>query len=106
MNRMMEHQYQEKPFTTQASLPPPEVSKGPSKADDQGQEVEVAKGKEAGQDGPQPKDKGKGKEVKSLPEAKGIEAALMVKDAISKAKDAKSKSKVADPQDDPSRTKA
>jgi len=37
----------EQPSTTQASLPPFEVFKGPSKAGDQGQEAEVAKAKEA-----------------------------------------------------------
>ena len=45
-------------------------------------------GKGAGQDGPRPEDKGKGKEVKPLLEAKGIKATLMIKDAVSKAKDA------------------
>ena len=35
------------PFTTQASLLPPEVFKGPNKASNQSQEVEVAEGKEA-----------------------------------------------------------
>ena len=34
--------------TTQAPLPPPEISKRSSKANDQGQWVEVAKGKKAG----------------------------------------------------------
>nr|POE67797.1 hypothetical protein CFP56_31470 [Quercus suber] len=73
------------------------------------QEVEVAKGKEAIQDGHRPEDKGKGKEIKPLPEAKGIEATLTNKDAVSKTKDAEPKSKtadpkskVADPKDDPS----
>ena len=66
----------------------------------------MAKGREAGQDGPRPEDKGKGKEVKSLLEAKGTKAALTVKGAVSKAKDAESKSKAADPNDDLSRTKA
>ena len=65
----------------------------------------MAKGKGAGQDGPQLEDKGKGKEVKPLLEAKGIEAALTIKDAISKAKDAEPKSKVADPKDDPPQSK-
>ena len=49
---------------------------------------------------------GKGKEVKPLPEAKGTEVALMIKDVISKAKDAESKSKAVDPKDDPPRAKA
>ena len=68
----------------------------------------MAKGKETGQDGPRPvdKDKGKGKKVKSLPEAKGTKAALAIKEAVSKAKDAKPKSKAGDPKDDPSRAKA
>ena len=81
----------EQPSTTQTSLPPPEVSKGPVKAGDQGQEVEVAKGKGAVQDYPQPKDKGK--EVKPLLEAKGTEVAFTIKDVVSKAKDADPKSK-------------
>nr|POE50434.1 hypothetical protein CFP56_48068 [Quercus suber] len=65
-------------------------------------------------------DKGKGKEVKTLPEAKGKEVALKIKDvdskandtatkvknADSKAKDATTKAKNADPKDDPPRTKA
>ena len=66
----------------------------------------MAKGKEVGQDSPRLEDKGKGKEVKSLPEAKGTEAALTVKGAVFKAKDAESKSKVANPKDEPFRTKA
>ena len=66
----------------------------------------MAKGKKVGQNGPQPEDEGKGKEVKSLPEAKGTDAAFTVKGAVSKAKDAETKSKVADPKDDPSQTKA
>ena len=49
---------------------------------------------------------GKGKEVKPLPEAKGTEVALMIKDVISKAKDAEPKSNAADPKDDPPRAKA
>nr|POF19285.1 hypothetical protein CFP56_55832 [Quercus suber] len=73
------------PSTTQASLPPPEVSKGPSKAGDQGQEAKAAKGKRVGQDGTRLEDKRKGKEVKPLLEAKGTEAAFMVKDAIFKS---------------------
>ena len=81
----------EQPSTTQTSLPPPEVSKGPVKAGDQGQEVEAEKGKGAGQDGPRPEDKGK--EVKPLLEAKGTEVAFMIKDVVSKAKDADPKSK-------------
>ena len=40
------------PLTVQATLPPPEASKGPNQAGDQGQGAEVAK------------DKGKGKETK------------------------------------------
>ena len=66
----------------------------------------MAKGKEAGQDSSRLKDKGKGKEVKSLLEAKGTEATLTVKGAVFKAKDVESKSKAADPKDDPSRNKA
>ena len=99
------------PSTSQASLPPLEVFKGPNKAGDQGQEAEVAKGemakgKWASQDGPQLEDMGKGKEVKPLPEAKGTEVALMIKDVISKAKDVEPKSKATDPKDDPPRAKA
>ena len=54
------------------------------------------KGKGASQDGPWPKDKGKGKgkKVKPLPEAKGTKATFMIKDFVSK-------SKAADPKDDP-----
>ena len=66
----------------------------------------MAKCKEAGQDSPRPKDKDKGK-GKLLPETKGTEVALTIKDAISKAndvepksKEADSKSKAADPKDD------
>ena len=51
--------------------------------------------------------------VKPLPEAKSIEVALTIKNAISKAKDAEPKSKAADPRskaadpkDDPPRAKA
>ena len=85
----------EQPSTTQTSRPPPEISKGPIKAGDQGQEVEAAKDKGAGQDGPRPEDKGKGKgkEVKLLLEAKGTKVALTIKDVVSKAKDADPKSK-------------
>ena len=87
------------PFTTQASLPPPEIPKGPFKAGDQSQGVEVAKGKGVGQDGPRLEDKGKGKEVKPLLEAKGTEVASKTKDGAFKAKDA-------DPKYDPPRAKA
>ena len=61
----------------------------------------MAKGKGASQDGPwlEDKGKGKGKEVKPLPEAKGTKATLIIKDFISK-------SKAADPKDDPPRAKA
>ena len=66
----------------------------------------MAKCKKAGQDSPWPKDKDKGK-GKLLPETKGTEVALTIKDAISKAKDvepkskeADSKSKAVDPKDD------
>ena len=58
----------------------------------------MAKGKGVGQDGPRPEDKGKGKEVKPLPEAKGTEATLTIKNAVSKAK-------AADLKDEPSRAK-
>ena len=56
----------------------------------------MAKGKGASQDGPwlEDKGKGKGKKVKPLPEAKGTKATLMIKDFVSK-------SKAADPKDDP-----
>ena len=80
----------EQPSTTQASLPPSEVSKGFDK------EAEVAEGKEVGQGGPQPEDKGKGKEAKALLEAKGREVAPKTKDADSKVKDATAKAKDAD----------
>ena len=63
--------FSKQPFTTQAFLPPLDITKGPSKASDQSQRVEVAKGKRAGQDGPWPEDKGKDKEVKPLLKAKG-----------------------------------
>ena len=97
--------FSNQPTTTQASLPPPEVSKGPGKACDQGQEAEAAKGKGASQDGPRLEDKGKGKEVKPLPEAKGTEATFTINDVVSKAKDAEPKSKATDPKDDPLRAK-
>ena len=97
----------EQPSTTQASLPPSEVSKRPNK------EAEVAEGKEAGQWGPQPKDKGKGEEAKVLPKAKGKEVAPEIKDADCKAKDATAKAKNANStakdanlKDDPPRAKA
>ena len=96
----------EQPSTTQASLLPPEVFEGSSKASNQSQEVEMAEGKEAGQGGPQPEDKGKGKEVKALPEAKGKKVAFKIKDVDSKAKDAAAKAKDADPKDDLPLTKA
>ena len=56
----------------------------------------MAKGKGASQDRPwlEDKGKGKGKKVKPLPEAKGTKATLMIKDFVSK-------SKAADPKDDP-----
>ena len=97
--------FSNQPTTTQASLPPPEVSKGPGKARDQGQEAEATKGKRASQDGPRQEDKGKGKEVKPLPEAKGTEATFTINDVVSKAKDAEPKSKATDPKDDPLRAK-
>ena len=56
----------------------------------------MAKGKRAGQGGSLPKDKGKGKEVKPLPEAKGSETNLKLKDAVPKVKDVASKVKEAD----------
>ena len=52
--------------TTQASLPPTETSKGPSKASDQSLGVEMVKGKEASQGRTWLEDKGKGKEAKTL----------------------------------------
>ena len=58
----------------------------------------MAKGKRAGQGGSWPEDKGKGKEVKPLPEAKGPEATLKLKDATPKAKKADPKSKEANPK--------
>ena len=67
----------EQPSTTQASLLP----------------QEVAEGKEVDQGVPQPEDKGKGKEAKAQLEAKGKEAAFVIKDADSKAKDAAAKAK-------------
>nr|POE78855.1 hypothetical protein CFP56_59908 [Quercus suber] len=71
----------------QASLPPPEASKGLGKANDPGHGVEVAKGKEAGQGRAWPHNKGKGKEAKTLPETQGPEVAPKAKDATSKAKE-------------------
>ena len=58
----------------------------------------MAEGKRAGQGGSLPNDKGKGKEVKPLPEAKGFETNLKLKDAIPKVKDVASKVKEADPK--------
>ena len=66
----------------------------------------MAKGKRAGQGGSWPEDKGKGKEVKPLPEAKGPEATLKLKDAASKAKDATPKAKKADPKSKEANPKA
>ena len=56
----------------------------------------MAKSKGVGQGGSQLEDKGKGKEVKPLPEAKGPEAALKIKDVIPKAKNAAPKAKEVD----------
>ena len=70
----------EQPSTTQASLLP----------------QEVAEGKEVDQGVPQPEDKGKGKEAKAQLEAKGKEAAFVIKDADSKAKDVAAKAKEAE----------
>ena len=64
-------------MTVQATLPPPEASKGPNQAGDQGQGAEVAK------------DKGKGKDTKPPSEAK---------DAAAKVKEAEAKSREADPK--------
>ena len=58
----------------------------------------MAKGKRAGKGGSRLENKGKGKEVKPLPEAKGPEATLKLKDAASKARDAASNAKEADPK--------
>nr|POE93811.1 serine/threonine-protein phosphatase 7 long form like [Quercus suber] len=70
------------PSTTQTTFPPTEILKGPSKASDQGQGVEVAKGKG----------------IKPLAGANGSEAALQLKDAAPKVKDAALKAKEADPK--------
>lgn len=59
------------PSTTQASLSPLETSKGPGKAGDHGQGLEVAKGKEVGHGKARPKEKTKGKE--EIPKAKESE---------------------------------
>ena len=58
----------------------------------------MAKGKGASQGGSWLEDRGKGKEVKPLPEAKGPEAALKLKDVAPNAKDAASKAKETDPK--------
>lgn len=76
-------------MTVQATLLPPEASKGPSQAGDEGQGVEVAK------------DKGKGKETKPSSEAKDAAKAKDVAkamDATTKAKEVKDKSKEVDPK--------
>ena len=86
----------DQPSTTQVSFPPYEVSKWPSKADDQGQGMEVAKGKGAGQGGSRFEDKGKGKAVKLLRKTKSLEVALKPKDAVLKAKDVAPKAKEAE----------
>ena len=56
----------------------------------------MAKSKGASQGGSRPEDKGKSKKVKPLPEAKGQEAALKLKDAAPKAKDTVPKAKEVD----------
>ena len=71
------------PLTVQATLPPPEASKGPNQAGDQGQGAEVAK------------DKGKGKDTKPPSEAKD---AAKAKDAAARVKEAEAKSREADPK--------
>ena len=74
--------------TTQASLPPPEATKGPGKANDPGHRVEVAKGKEVSQGRAGPEDKGKGKEAKdAAPKAK--ETAPKATDPLSPTQPAK-----------------
>lgn len=73
--------------TTQASLPPPEISKGPDKAGDQGQRVEVTKGKKVGQGSSRPESKRKGKEAKPLPKTKGPEAAPKANEIAPKSKE-------------------
>ena len=49
---------------------------------------------------------GKGKEVQPLIKAKHSEDALTIRDVVSKAKDAESKSKAANPKEDPHQAKA
>ena len=97
--------------TIQASSSDTEVSTGPSKTNDRG--TKAAKGKEVVKGGPQPKDKGKSKDVQPPTKAQHSKDALMIKDVVSKAKDAKSKSKASDaksktaePKKDPPRAKA
>ena len=68
--------------------PPSEASKGPGKAGDLGQGVEMAKGKEAAQSRTRPEDKGKGKEAKTLPKTKALEAD-QGKDVVPKTKEFK-----------------
>ena len=56
----------------------------------------VGKSKEDVKGVPQPEEKGKDKEVQPSTKANRSKYALMIRDAVSKAKDAKSKSKVKD----------
>nr|POE50343.1 hypothetical protein CFP56_60361 [Quercus suber]POF07778.1 hypothetical protein CFP56_75572 [Quercus suber] len=63
-------------------------------------------GKKASQGDSRPKDKAKGKEVKSLPEAKGSEAAFKLKDVTPKAKDVAPKANEADPKSKEANPKA
>ena len=74
------------PLITQTSISPPEISKGPGQACDQGQEAEVAT------------DKDKDNEVKPSLKTKAKEAETKVKDVASKAKEAETKSKEVDPK--------
>ena len=66
----------------------------------------MAKSNGASQDGFRPEDKGKGKEVKPLLKAKGLEAALKLKDATSNAKDAAPNAKETNPKSKEANPKA
>ena len=66
----------------------------------------MAKSNGASQDGSRPEDKSKGKEVKPLLKAKGLEAALKLKDATSNAKDAAPNAKETNPKSKEANPKA
>lgn len=96
----------EQPSTTQVSLPPSEVSKGPIKASDHGKGVEDTKGKGDCQGGSLLEEKGKGNEAKPLPEAKGPKVASKPKYVAPNAKDVALKTKEVDPQSKEANPKA